>query len=66
MRIGLMGWLLFLLPVAIGVPFFMWSYRRRLDVLKGPWIIGESAQDSTKAGHAPAASVVYGFLTKLE
>jgi hypothetical protein len=45
MWIGLMGWLLFLLVVAIGVPVFMWTYRRRLDVLKGPWIISETARD---------------------
>jgi hypothetical protein len=46
--VDLMGWLLFLLLVVISVPVFMWAYRLRLDVLKGPWIIGEIVQDRTR------------------
>jgi hypothetical protein len=42
-RVGSMGWILFL--VAISVPAFLWAYRQRLDVLKGPWIMGETPGD---------------------
>jgi hypothetical protein len=44
----LMIWVLFLLLIVIGVPVFMWGYRRRLDVLGGPWIIDEIVQDRAR------------------
>jgi hypothetical protein len=39
-----MGWLLILLLLVIGLPIFLWVYRRRLDVLAGPWIINETSR----------------------
>jgi hypothetical protein len=36
-----MGWF-FVLLILIGVPVFMWTYRRRLDALSGPWIAEET------------------------
>lgn len=36
-----MKWLLVLLFPVIGIPIFTWAYRRRLDVLTGPWIADE-------------------------
>jgi hypothetical protein len=38
-----MAWFLVLLLVAIGVAAFTWVYRRRLDVLTGPWIADETS-----------------------
>ena len=40
-----MGWFLILLLIAIGVPVFLWAYRRRLDVLTGPWIVSETSRN---------------------
>jgi hypothetical protein len=37
----LMGWLIILILIVVGVPLFTWAYRRRLDVLTGPWIANE-------------------------
>jgi hypothetical protein len=39
-----MGWWIVLLVVAVGVPLFLWAYRRRLDALTGPWIANELSQ----------------------
>ncbi len=39
-----MGWFLILFFIVIGVAVFMWSYRRHLDVLTGPWIANETSQ----------------------
>jgi hypothetical protein len=38
-----MAWLLVLLLIAVGVSVFAWAYRRRLDVLTGPWIADETS-----------------------
>jgi hypothetical protein len=39
------GWLLIsLLIVVVGVPTFTWAFRRRLDVLTGPWIVNETSR----------------------
>ena len=38
---NLMGWFLILVFFVTGIPVFMWAYRRRLDVLTGPWIANE-------------------------
>jgi hypothetical protein len=38
-----MAWLLGLIVIVIGVPIFTWAYRRRLDVLTGPWIANETS-----------------------
>lgn len=35
---NLMGWFVAILALVIGIPVFTWAYRRRLDVLTGPWI----------------------------
>jgi hypothetical protein len=59
--VDLMGWLLFLLLVVISIPVFMSAYRRRLDVLGGPWIIGEIVQDRTRDLEARPAPVVPDF-----
>jgi hypothetical protein len=40
-----MGWFLILSLPVIGVPVFMWAYRRHLDVLTGPWIANEISQN---------------------
>ena len=40
-----MGWWIALLFIVIGVPLFLWAYRRRLDVLTGPWIANELSRD---------------------
>jgi hypothetical protein len=54
-----MGRLLLLLLVVIGVPVFMRAYRRRLDVLEGPWIVGEPDKTrNLEARPAPVASEV--------
>jgi hypothetical protein len=37
-----LNWLLILLFIAVCVPVFIWFYRRRLDVLTGPWISREN------------------------
>jgi hypothetical protein len=39
-----MGWFLFLLLAVIGIAVFTWGFRRRLDVLTGPWITEETAR----------------------
>jgi hypothetical protein len=36
-----MGWFLIPILIALGAPLFTWAYRRRLDVLTGPWIAKE-------------------------
>lgn len=38
-----MGWFLVLPLIVIGIPWFIWAYRRRLDVLTGPWITKETS-----------------------
>jgi hypothetical protein len=38
-----MAWFLVLLLVAVGVSVFAWAYRRRLDVLTGPWIADKTS-----------------------
>jgi hypothetical protein len=43
-----MGWFLILILIVIIVAIFMSAYRRRLDVLEGPWIVGEIVQDRTR------------------
>ena len=40
-----MGWFVILLLMVIGVPLFTWAYRRRLDVLTGPWTSNENSHD---------------------
>jgi len=40
-----MAYLIALFGVTAGVVVFMWVYRRRLDVLSGPWIVGEDMQN---------------------
>ncbi len=40
---GLMGWLLVFPLIVIGILLFIWGYRRRLDVLTGPWITKETS-----------------------
>jgi hypothetical protein len=39
-----MGWFAVLVLIVIGGPVFVWAYRRRLDVLTGPWITNETSQ----------------------
>jgi len=39
-----MGWFVILLLIVVGVPVFTWAYRRRLDVLTGPWITNETSR----------------------
>jgi hypothetical protein len=39
-----MGWFLVLILIVVGIPIFTWAYRRRLDVLTGPWIVNDTAQ----------------------
>jgi len=59
--IGLMTWLLLPFLVVIGAPVFMRAYRRRLEVLKSPWIIGETVRRENKdvdTRAAPAASEI--------
>jgi len=36
-----MGWLVVLLSLVLAATAFMRAFRRRLDVLAGPWIAGE-------------------------
>jgi hypothetical protein len=38
-----MAWFLVFLFVVIGGSIFAWAYRRRLDVLTGPWIADETS-----------------------
>jgi hypothetical protein len=38
-----MAWFLVLLLIAVGVSVSTWVYRRRLDVLTGPWIADETS-----------------------
>jgi hypothetical protein len=39
-----MGWFFILLFLVVGGPAFAWAYRRRLDVLTGPWITKEGSR----------------------
>jgi hypothetical protein len=31
-----------LLAVAVAIPTFLWAYKRHLDILTGPWIMGNT------------------------
>lgn len=37
-----MGWFLVSLLIVMGIPLFLWAYRRHLDALTGPWITKET------------------------
>jgi len=40
-----MGWLFVLLAIVVGIPVFIWAYRRRLDGLTGPWIANQVSRN---------------------
>jgi hypothetical protein len=40
-----MGWWIIVLFIAGGLAVFMRTYRRRLEVLTGPWILSELSQN---------------------
>jgi hypothetical protein len=39
-----MGWFAVLVFIVVGIPVVAWAYRRRLDVLTGPWISNETSR----------------------
>jgi len=41
MGLGVMDWWIVLLFIVIGIAAFMRVFRRRLEVLTGPWIANE-------------------------